>query len=80
MTIFQNLHRNTRQSRALTGAFEKQNFDLLMIWYGRNTCKSAISTEVWGVPDGGGSSYILTPPSGTTRYRCCTQSLLRFEA
>ena len=74
MTIFQNLHRNTGQSRALTGAIETQNFDLLSIWYGRNTCEYAIWTKVWWVPDDGGKLYNLTPTSGTTQFRCCMQS------
>ena len=76
MTIFQNSHRITRQSRALSSSIDKQNFDLLSIWYGRNTCKSAIWTKVWGVPDGGGSLYILTPPLGTALNRACMQSWL----
>ena len=74
LSIFQNLHRKRRQSRALTGAIEKQNFDLLSIWYRRNTCEYAIWTEVWWVPDGEARVLVLASPLGTARFRCCMQS------
>ena len=64
----------TSRYKAKSGSTEKQNFDLLSVWYRRNTCEFAIEGAVCTVPGNGARIVILAPTSGTTQYRCCIQS------